>query len=271
MFSDASLSVERRRFLLSLTALVAVAILLGAAKFLTELKAYGYIGKEMGATNTITVSGDAEVFVKPDIATISFSVLGKGTTPALAQEKVNVAMAKITDYLEKAGINDKDIKTTNFSSSPTYQYPDTKACAAGYPCYPYEGERTISSYEVQQWTEVKIRKIDEANKILGGLGELGATNISGISFTVDDEEGYQEDARKEAIAEAKERAERLADDLGVRLGRVVSFSDGGNYPIYYKAMDATLGRGGAESAPAPTISVGENKIISSVTIVYEIR
>ena len=83
----------------------------------------------------------------------------------------------------------------------------------------------------------------------------------------------KEKARAEAIAKAKAKAETLADELGVRLVRITSFNEGGDYPIYNFGRDAFMKAGMAESAPtmAANVPVGENKFISTVTITYEVR
>ena len=85
----------------------------------------------------------------------------------------------------------------------------------------------------------------------------------------------QDQARDEAIADAKQKAEMLAKQLGVRLVRVVSYNDSGNYPQPMYARDMAYGMGGAENqstkAVAPSISIGENKVTSNVSITYEIR
>lgn len=255
---------------LSLLALVGTAFLL--ALLVSEIRSYKFIGQGLNPTNVITVSGDGEVFATPDVANLSFSVLGKGATPAAAQEKVNQTMSKIIDSLKKAGILEKDIKTINFSSNPVYSYPDQKPCGVGMPCYyPTRSDGTITGYEVDQTTSVKIPKTEDASKILGSLAALGATNISGVTFSVDNEDEYKVEARAAAIAKAKAKAEQLAKDLDVKLVRIVSFSENGNYPIYYTKDSAVMGMGGAETAPSPVLSPGENKITSNVTITYEIR
>lgn len=254
---------------LSLLALVAAALLV--AMLVSEIRSYKFIGQGVSPTNTITVSGDGEVFVAPDIANVSFSVLGKGATLSAAQEKVNQSMAKIIDSFTKIGILEKDIKSSP-TFRPVYAYPDQKACQSGGPCYyPYDSNRNIVGYEVEQLTYVKIRNIDDVSKALSGLVTLGATNMSDITFSVDDEDKPKAEARIEAITKAKTKAEQLARDLGVKLVRIVSFSENGNYPMYYRTDSAMMEKGVGGSVSAPVISTGENKITSSVSITYEIR
>jgi len=119
---------------------------------------------------------------------------------------------------------------------------------------------------------VKVRSTEDAGKALALVGENGATNISNITFTVDDPDKILDEARAEAIQDAKEKAGSLAKALGVRLVRVVSFYDntgGGPMPYYGEAMGGDMMK--VSSAPAPTIPTGENKVTVNVMVVYEIR
>jgi uncharacterized protein YggE len=122
---------------------------------------------------------------------------------------------------------------------------------------------------VSQSVEVKVRKLSDAGKLLGGLGELGATDVSSLTFGFDKEESLRVKARKDAIAAAKEKAQITARDLGVKLGKVVSYNENYDSPMFY-------GRGGALAMDAgkvstPEITPGESKIKSSVSITYEIK
>lgn len=229
-----------------------------------------YIGAGLQATNTINVSGYGESFGVPDIATFTFSVSSEKATVALAQAEATAKINAIAAYLKGAGVDEKDIKTTDYSVYPQYDYK-TEVCAAGYPC---GGKQTLRGYEVRQTTTVKVRSTDKAGDLLTGVGEKGATEVSGLNFTFDKPDQVQTQARDKAIADAKEKADMLAKQLGVRIVRVVSYSDSGSYPqpMMY-ARDMAYGSAGVanEKAVAPTLSVGENKVTSNVTITYEIR
>jgi len=108
--------------------------------------------------------------------------------------------------------------------------------------------------------------------MLEAVANAGVTNVSGLSFTIDDEDALVREARQEAIDEAKQKAKDLAKDLGVRLVRIINFSENGGQPPMYFARDMAMGIGGTmETKSAPSIPAGENKIISSVSITYEIR
>ena len=247
-------------------AAIAVAVLVAlfmAVKVAAEVKSFRYIGGGVTATNTITISGEGEVFAVPDIATISFSVRHEGKTVAEAQRTVTTKIDAALKYLTGAGIEEKDIRTASYNASPLYTYDYTQIPSR---------QRIFQGYEVSQMIEVKVRDTDKVGDILDGIAKAGVTDISGPNFEIDDEEALQVEAREKAIENAKEKAEILAEDLGVRLVRVVSFSESGNYPVFYKGYDMLQaeGRGGATNA-APSVPTGENRILSNVSITYEIR
>ena len=239
-------------------------------KTISEIKEYRYIGGGVPAHNTITVQGTGEVFAVADTAEFSFSIIEEDSTVDVAQEAAAEKINTILEYLEDQDVDEKDIKTTNYSVYPRYEY--TRIVCVTSPCPP-SGERTLRGFEVNQSILVKVRDTDEAGKILSAVGELGATNISGLNFTIDDEEGLKKEARSEAIDNARDKAKELSKDLGIRLVRVVSFSEsrGDVYPRYAfddAIAEASFGIGGGTS---PDIPVGENKITSFVSITYEIR
>jgi uncharacterized protein YggE len=214
--------------------------------------------------NTISFSGKGEVVVKPDIATVSFGVTAENLDVAKAQTEATTKMNKIIDLLKTKSVAEKDIKLTNYSIYPRYDYLRVEI-------YPYTGKQTLAAYVVSQTVEVKIRDISKAGEILSGVGEYGVTDVSGLTFTVDKEESVKDQARDLAIEDAKTQARILAKSLGVRLVRITSFSEGGNYPIYYEMNKSmALGVGGGD-AVVPQVPMGENKITSNVSITYEIR
>lgn len=236
---------------------------------ISELKSMRYIGSGVSATNTITVSGEGEANAVPDTATFSVTVQETAKDVKTAQDAASKKSNAVVDYLKGEGIADKDIQTADYSVYPQYEY-SSAVCSGGY-CPP--GKQTLTGYQVSQTITVKVRDTEKAGDLLSGVGAKGVSQVSGLSFTIDDEDALQQEARDEAIAKAKGKAEQLARSLGVHIVRVVGFSENGSYPMPYAygrggvAMDAMETK--AQSAPA--LPTGENKIISNVTITYEIR
>jgi len=222
------------------------------------------------AFNSISVTGEGEAFSIPDIATFSFSISHDGQTVSEAQTQVTEKMNSILARLEDRNIEEKDIKTTNYSVQPKYRY-ETVVCITA-PCLSSRN-RVQDGYTVRHDVSVKVRVISEAGEILSLAGELGVSNLSGLSLTVDDPDQVMQEARTLAIEDAKEKAEGLADILGVRLVRVVSFYDNsGGIPYYAEeAFGGDVAVLRSTSALTPEIPIGENKTVVNVTVVYEIR
>ncbi|MDZ4285279.1 MAG: SIMPL domain-containing protein [Patescibacteria group bacterium] len=249
----------------SLTLLVLAVFL--AARTVNEFKRYHTIGTDAPVNNTISVSGEGEAFAVPDVATFTFSVTEEALVVAEAQQLTSTKVDGALEFLREQGVEERDIKTVSYNIYPRYEF--ARIVCITYPCA--EGKRELAGYEVSQTIEVKIRSLAGAGTLLGGLGEIGVTNVSGLAFSVDDEEVVQREAREKAIQQAKEKGKQLAKDLGVRLVRIVSFNESGG-PIYFRsyAVEA-FGKGGADAAPIPEVPAGENRIVSNVTITYEIR
>lgn len=238
-------------------------------KTLNTIKEYRFIGGGIAATNTIIVSGEGEVFAVADIAEFSFSVVEEKATVNEAQDIAAKRINSILDFLDKSDIKETDIKTTNYNVYPRYDYISKDCIGVGSFCN--DRERVLRGFEVTQSISVKVRDTGDAGTILSGIGELGATNISGLNFTIDDEDDLLEEARKKAIEDAQKKAKQLAKDLNVKLVRVVSFSEFGNQPQFRTFAFAEIASKDSAGGGVPEIPVGENKITSNVSITYEIR
>jgi len=232
---------------------------------------YALGNSEMYPARTITVEGTGEATAIPDVAQISFTVMERGATVAEAQDKATARIDAALASVEDMDIEEADVKTTYYSVNPTYEYP--QPCYSGV-CPPVASSPRITGYEVSQGVEVKVRDTAKAGEVLQGLGSAGVQNISGPNFVLDDADSVREEARDAAIKEAKEKAKKLASELGVSLGKVVSFSENtGYYPYEYgyggkaeMAMDA-----GVSNRPTPSLPVGENETSITVMVTYEIR
>jgi uncharacterized protein len=252
---------------------IAVGILLALfllALSIREFKELRYVGKQFPPTNVISVQGQGETVAIPDIAVFTFGVTAEGKDVETAQKEVTKKMNAALDFLKKNSIAEKDVKTTGYTIYPVYDYTQG-VCTSTY-CSP--GRQILRGYSVNQTVEVKVRKTDDAGKLLSGIGALGVNNVSGLQFSVDNIEKVRAEAREKAIVQAHEEAQRLARALGVRLVRITSFYEN-REPYYYAersmAADGKGGIGMAVQSVAPQIPGGEQKIASNVTITYEIR
>lgn len=256
----------------AITIFALIGTVLVGAMVISEIKGYRFIGGGVSATNTISVSGEGEVFAAPDIANITFTVREESKKVADAQDKVTVKIKGALASVRKLGVAEKDIKTQNYSSYPKYEWQDGIVSCMGTNCPPYRpGKQVIVGYEVSQTVTIKVRDLEKVNTLVDGLTKAGVTEMQGPNFAIDDEDGLKAEARKIAIEKARAKGEVLARDLGVTLVRVVSFSEGGYYPMYARATLAGMEKGMGEDVGAPEIPQGENKITSNVTVTYEIR
>jgi uncharacterized protein YggE len=242
-------------------ALVFLALFLAAK----TIDAFGDLGRsDQYPGTTITVEGTGEATAIPNVARISFSVTENASTVAVAQEEATAKTDAALEALEEFGIEEKDIKTVSYNVYPQYEYQN---CTVSW-CPPTSSSPKITGYEVSQSIEVTIRNTDQAGDVLAALGATEVQNISGPNFTVEDADSVKAEAREIAIAEAKEKAKMLAKELGVSLGKVVSFYENQPYPMYdgYGGMERS-----AVAQSAPSLPVGEQETTVSVSITYEIR
>ncbi len=208
--------------------------------------------------NTIAVEGAAETFAKPDTAAVSFSVTKKANNVDIAMNSVNKRMSELVNQLKGVRVDEKDIKTTNYSVQPEYSYN--------------EGKQTFEGYRVTQSITIIIRELENTSKVLATVNSAGVDNVSQLSFYVDDTEAINEQLRSEAINNAKDKAKKIAKDLGVSLDGVVSYDEYGNnniepYPVYDKSYAV------ADAAPVAeaVVPTGENQFNANVTVIYKIQ
>lgn len=213
--------------------------------------------------NLITVTGTGEVYATPDIGVVTISVRTEKNTVELVTDENNKKINSIITFLKSKGIEEKDIKTTNFNISPIYSWD------------PKSGARNSNGYEANQAVTVKIRDTSKSGEIISGAAENGANDISNLSFVTDDNEAVKDQARKIAIENAKAKAKILEQQLGVKMVKIVNFSEGSYVPSAssydsYNAGNQMMKSVQSAEIAAPDIQVGENKIISTVTITYSI-
>jgi hypothetical protein len=260
---------DKQRVMKALFALLVIATLFGVVGTIQMMRA-GSNG-EPGAT--ISVTGKGEVSAIPDVATFNFSVVTDAKDASTAQEENAKSINAILGFLKDEGVLDKDIQTSNYSTYPQYEYIQTQIYCVTYPCPQPPGKQELKGYQTRQTVEVTVRNTEHTGTLLSGVGERGATDMSGIRFTIDDEDGLIREARQKAIDEAQEKAHQLAKDLDVRLVRIVSYYENENNYLYRDGYAGIAYSEDSVSVPkaVPEIPTGENIITRTVNITYEIR
>ena len=204
---------------------------------------------------TISVTGNGQIYLQPDIANITIGVHTEGEDVSKAVSQNNSQIQKVIDQIKSMGVADKDIQTSNFNIYQMQQYDKAT------------GSSTGSTYAVDNTVLVTLRDLSKIGDLLNAVVTSGANSIQGIQFDVADKSKAQSEARQAAVDDARNQAEQLAKAAGLQLGDIQSISASANYPIPYYA-----GKGGAAEAPAAVpISPGQVGVSVDVTIVYQIQ
>ena len=205
----------------------------------------------------IDVTGSGTAFAAPDVAVLSLGVEAEAETVGEARTQAAEAMDAMLAALKDGGVADEDIQTTRFSVQPRFDR--------------IEQRQVLRGFAVDNIVTAKIRSIDDTGQLIDAALEAGGdlTRIESVRFTIDDPSDLEDEARQEAMAEARRKAETLAQAAGVDLGRPRSISEtGGQIPIRFEAADAAFA---VEELAATPIELGELEVRVSVQVVYELE
>lgn len=235
------------------SALIVTALAFGLAQALSIDAAQAQTSKP---GNMMSVEGRAETSVTPDLADVSAGVVSQAEDARLALSQNTEAMQKVMDGLKDMGIAEKDLQTSQFSVSPVYSDPRSSS-----------GSRDITGYRVTNQVTARIRKIDDLGAVLDKLVTLGANQINNVSFSVSDPREVMDKLRKEAIADARAKADIYAEAANVTIVGVRSISEGGGgggpQPVFARAM--------AMEASSVPVATGQQTLSMDVSLVYEIE
>lgn len=216
------------------------------------------IGKPVPYEHSIMVDAQAKVTGVPNIATVNYGVETKMPKLADAQKKntetANVLLAKV----QAAGVAQEDIQTSSYNSYQEMVWNPSKQVSEP------------GNWIVSQQMTLKVRDVSKLSGLLETLGQNGATNVYGPNFALDDQENLKAEARAKALAQIEKKAKVLADTLGVRLERVIGYSEYAQDPGYpmYAAYDSRMG--GMGGAAAPAVSPGTVDLTLNVTVTYKL-
>jgi len=234
------------------------ALMLGAAAFSTPATA------QQGSTITQTIAGTrldlnatGEVTRVPDVAVISAGVTTRQTTATGAIQDSADRMSRVLAALKHAGVEDRDIQTSTVSLNPEYRYPENQA-------------PQLVGYTASNQVTVKFRDIRNSGKILDALVGQGANQINGPNLTIDKPEAALDEARANAIAIGRARADLYARSLGLRVVRIVSVNENGGYAVPPPAppVPMMMARGERDST---SIQPGEQKLQVTLGMTFELQ
>jgi len=202
---------------------------------------------------TISMTGHGEIRTTPDMAQVTAGVTTTAPTAAQALTANSARMKSVFAALEKLGVPQKNIQTSNFFVSPQYTNGDNNA------------PRRLTAYQVNNDVTARIEDVGKLGSALDALVAAGANQINGVSFSIQNDAPFLEKARAQAIADARARAETYAKAAGVTLGPILSISEGGGEapprPMYRMAAMA------AETQ----IAAGEQSVTANVSVIWEIH
>lgn len=262
---------------------VVVALLLFAFSAVSYVRTYAK-SIEPSTFRSFSVSGEGRIVAVPDIARFTFNVISQGGKDLGALQTANTQKVNgAISFVKSKGVDAKDVKTEGYNVEPRYQNivcrPPEIGILGGPTVYPGVSKvcppPEIVGYTVRQTVSVKVRDFNVIGDLLSGVVQNGANSVSQLAFTIDDPTSVENEARAEAIAKAKEKAEALAKAGGFRVGRLLSISEGGPQP-YYAAeaygKAAGFGMGGDNVvAPAPAIEPGSQEVRVQMFLTYGIK
>jgi uncharacterized protein len=226
-------------------------------------------------TEPFTVQGTGTAKATPDQAQISFIV--RKTAPKLedAQNQANNLTNKIVADLEKIGIENKYIKTGSYNSHPNYasNSPETDAATMPRPIPDSGGSAKIETYTVTENIDITVCTIAKANEVIDVATRDSAENIYGpnLTFSEDARQKLEDEARATAISDAKQKAETLASQTGIRLGKILSVQESGTpFQPQPFLMNSKVEPASDESA-STQINPGENTITENITLSFETK
>src|ERR1700730_12811576 len=201
----------------------------------------------------ISVSGEATVSVAPDLAQIEAGVTSDAKTAREASDANHAAMGKVLLALKGAGIEEKDFQTPRLSLQP--QYPPNRA-----------GPSAIVGYRASNRVTVRLHDVTKIAGVIDTLVAAGANDIGGINFMVANASKLLDDARTQAVADARRKAEIYAKAAGVTLGAPLRISEeGAPGPVTFRKMAVGM-------APSPTpIAQGEETLQVTVSVSWAIK
>lgn len=209
-------------------------------------------------TDLFTTTGEGKVTAVPDIAQVNLGITVNRASVKEAQNEANSTINKIASNIKKLGIDEKDLKTTSYNLSPSYDWSS--------------GKQRITGYQITINLAVKVRDFDKINQVIDTATADGVNLVGGLGFSVDEArlKELQKKAREEAVEEAKEKAENLASAAGIKLGRIVNIQESlvspwEPRPIPLMSLEKT-----SEGEPTQ-IQPGEQEIKISVTLSYEVK
>lgn len=203
----------------------------------------------------ITVAGEGKIKVTPDEVMINIGVENRGDNAAQVKQQNDITVDKVIKYLKKINLPEKDYQTKRVYLNRSYDY-----------------KRKVNTYIASQTLSITLRDLSKYDDVIVGLTEAGINNIEGIHFKTSKQEQYEKEARKKAVADAREKAKDYADALELYLGYAIIVNDNSvrtNYRMPMYVMEEVQMMDSSRSS-GETLAPGEIEVTASITVTYEL-
>jgi uncharacterized protein YggE len=204
-----------------------------------------------GDRRTISVNGQGQVAVTPDMATVTFGVESSGTDLVATQGDNATRTQATIDKLKGQGIDAKDLQTTGYNVQPQY-----------------DRDQKLTGYKVTNTVRATVRDLSKLGSTIDAAVGAGTNRVSGISFDVANKAEALKGARQAAVADARQKADLYAQLTNTTLGGVLTLSESVATPDYRTAAPAAAPASGVTTTP---IEAGQGSITITVDVVYEIQ
>ncbi|MGO4112681.1 SIMPL domain-containing protein [Rhizobium ruizarguesonis] len=235
-----------------MTALLALPLIAAAPAFAQEMKPREPV---------ISVTGDGESSIAPDMAVVNLAVVKQAKTAREALDENNKAMNDVLAALKSGGIAERDLQTSGFSIQPQYNYPQ-----------PVDGQQQqpqLIGYQTINSITVRLRDLAKLGAVIDQSVSLGINQGGDIQFTNDKPDAVIDEARKNAVASAVKKAKTLSEAAGVKLGRILEINENVPRAMPQPVYRATMMKEASDAAVP--VQSGENNYNVSVTVTFAIE
>lgn len=199
---------------------------------------------------SVTVTGEGQVAAEPDVAVVRVGVTTDAGTAAEALGSNNAAMERVISRLTAEGIEERDLQTSTLDLGPRYTDGGN-------------GAPNVAGYTARNILTVRVRDLDDLGGILDAAAGDGANTFEGLSFGMTNPEPLNDEALRLAVADARRKAEILADEAGVALGEVLTIDAGGDSAP--RPTEMAMQRMAEDSVP---VARGELELSATVRVVF---
>lgn len=215
---------------------------------------------------SITVTGEGEVQSKPDVVAIKIGVVTEAANAQQALASNSEAMQQLFEVLDAQNIAEKDRQTRRFDVSPQYRHDQPDPRRPGALQDEPSREPRIVGYQVTNEVRIKLREVSRLGAVLDAVVSAGSNRIHGIEFSIDNRDELMNEARRDAVRRAREKAELFAEAAGVSVGTVVTIRE----EDFMRPMPQGQPMMMMESRSAP-IAEGEQTLTARVHITFRLQ